>query len=196
MDDIALTAPIYLASPKGAGQNLRQCEIISEINQLIISLESVGKDEVDARLRHHPFALILSQDCDLEQDFKARNGDIPSDKLMPSILFCEVFTAVTIRATGGINNPIWNRVKQNKDERYHFLQKIDAAGDSAGEGIPELCVDFKKYFTIPTDEVYRRIEIGEARRRSVLTSPYLEHFSGRFAYYLSRIALPLDHASD
>ena len=39
-------------------------------------------------------------------------------------------------------------------------------------GIPELGVDFKRYFTIPTDEIYKRIEKGEVRRRCVLMSPY------------------------
>jgi hypothetical protein len=57
-------------------------------------------------------------------------------------------------------------------------------------------IDFKRYFTIPADETYRRVELGEAQRRCVLQSPYLEHLSSRFAYYLSRVALPLDHVSE
>jgi hypothetical protein len=70
------------------------------------------------------------------------------------------------------------------------------ACDRLQEGLPELAIDFKRYFTVPTDEVYRRIELGEARRRCLLISPYLEHLSSRYAYFLSRIALPVDHASE
>ena len=46
------------------------------------------------------------------------------------------------------------------------------------------------------EEVYRRIELKMAIRRSIMESPYLEHLSSRFAYYLSRIALPSEHSSD
>jgi hypothetical protein len=64
------------------------------------------------------------------------------------------------------------------------------------EGLSELAIDFKKYFTLPIEELYRRIEIGEAQRRCVLVSPYMEHVCNRFSYFLSRIALPFDHASE
>jgi hypothetical protein len=86
-------------------------------------------------------------------------------------------------------------VKINKHERYHFLQLVEPSCDAQGTGLVELGIDFKRYFTLPTEEVYKRVEIGSAKRRCVLESPYLEHFSTRFAYYLSRVALPQDHAS-
>lgn len=63
-------------------------------------------------------------------------------------------------------------------------------------GLPELGIDFKKIFTIPTDEIYQRIALGQVKRRAVLVSPYLEHLSSRFAYFLSRIALPQEHLSE
>ena len=95
-----------------------------------------------------------------------------------------------------MNSTIWDRVKKNKDERYHFLEKIPANCDACGEGLPELGVDFKCYFTLPTEEVYRRVELNKARRRSVIRSPYLEHLSSRFAFFLSRVALPQEHLSE
>jgi hypothetical protein len=89
----------------------------------------------------------------------------------------------------------WARVRQNKDERYQFLQKVLPQEDADGEGIPELGIDFKRYFTVPTDEVYYRLESG-ARRRCQMRSPYLEHLSTRFGYYQFRVALPAEHQSE
>ena len=96
----------------------------------------------------------------------------------------------------GLGSKAWARIQANKDERYHFLQKAEAIDDVRGEGLPELGIDFKRYFTIPTEEVYWRVHQKEAQRRCVLQSPYLEHLSSRFAYFLSRVALLEDHFSE
>jgi hypothetical protein len=68
--------------------------------------------------------------------------------------------------------------------------------DVMGEGLPELGIDFKRYFTISAAEVYIRLDSNEIQRRCRLVSPYLEHFSTRFAYYQFRVALPADHYSE
>jgi hypothetical protein len=59
-----------------------------------------------------------------------------------------------------------------------------------------MAIDFKRYFTLPTDELYLRVERQETRRRCGLKSPYLEHLSARFSCFLSRVALPEDHFSE
>jgi hypothetical protein len=143
----------------------------------------------------HHYAVVLTQECELDQDFKARQGANKPDKLIPNLLFCQVSTAEEIRGTIS-GSDIWKRVWQNKDERYHFLQKVDAACDALQQGLPELAIDFKRYFTVATEEVYKRIEINEAGRRCVLVGPYLEHLSSRFAYFIGRVALPEDHFSE
>ncbi|HEY8505607.1 MAG TPA: hypothetical protein VIL46_13565, partial [Gemmataceae bacterium] len=168
------------------------------LSQVTIDPSAIRAIPPTLRETIHPFAVVLTQDCDLEQDFRVRFPEAkPSDKLIPGVLFCEVATAEElfgiIRQT---NKKLWDRIKISKDERYHFLQKVDPSSDLLNEGLPELAIDFKRYFTIPTDEVYRRIEVGEAKRRCVLVSPYLEHLSSRFAYFLSRVALPEDHFSE
>jgi hypothetical protein len=160
----------------------------------MLDIESLGQ-ELRITPMLHPFAVVMTQDCDLEQDFRARDGQNKSDKRIPNVLFCQIITAEELRGGVGITSDIWKRIRNNKDERYQFLQVVARGEDSHDEGLPELGVDFKRYFTMPTDEVYRRIARGEAQRRCFLNSPYLEHFSSRFAYFLSRIALPSDHAS-
>jgi len=188
---------IYLASPTGKPMCLRQGEILTNVVRIKLDLATLGTSKLDVVTFVHPYAMIVTQDCDLEQDFNVRFREPKvSDKLLPSILFCELATAVELRGTTGITSDIWRRISQNKDERYHFLQAVEAGSDAQQSGLPELGIDFKRVFTLPTDELYLRIELGEAKRRSVLQSPYLEHLSERLAHFNSRVALPEDHFSE
>jgi hypothetical protein len=176
------------------GSSLRQCEILSDLIQVHLDVACIGSGAEVALRRKHPFAIVLSQDCDLTQDGRARIGTTNTDKMIPSVLFCEVTTANELKST--LDQRRWDAIKINDNKRYQFLQKIEPHEDALGEGLPELGIDFKRFFTIPTDEVYRRIELKEAKRRCVLCSPYLEHLSTRFAYFLSRVALDPDHVSE
>jgi len=86
-------------------------------------------------------------------------------------------------------------VQQNKDERYQVLQNVPLDADALGIGVVALGIDFKRYFTLPTAEVYRQLELRleNCSRRTVLLSPYLEHFSVRASGFQCRVALPIDH---
>jgi hypothetical protein len=84
---------------------------------------------------------------------------------------------------------IWKRIKGNQDERYHRFEAMTPADDLMQEGVDPLVVDFKRVFSFPTQELYYRLSHG-VRRRGVLKSPFLHHFSSRFAYYCLRVALP------
>lgn len=149
---------------------------------------------------------MLSQDCDLDWDFTARLSQRKLQRLIPNVLLCEVKPA-EVRAQEIVDSEgskdsnksrIWTRIKQNKDERYQFFETIEKCHDlhQDDEAIGELVIDFKRYFTIPTDELYVRIKHGETKRRCRLIHPYLEHLSSRFAYFQSRVALPEDHQSE
>lgn len=164
--------------------------------QVDVENEKQGKMPVLFNRVIHPFAIVVTQDCDLIQDYAVRmESNFSSDKIIPSILFCEVITAEQLRGSGGIKSDIWKRIRMNRDERYHFLEKVSSVDDSLKEGLPELGIDFKRYFTLPTTEVYMRLET-DVKRRCRLISPYLEHFSTRFCYYQFRVALPKDHFSE
>jgi hypothetical protein len=175
---------------------LRQGEILTGLIQLKLALDSLHSDE--GPIFHpvaHPFAIVVTQDCDVIQDFIPRQqGQLSSDKIIPNVLFCEVTTAQELFSQIR-GSDIKKRIKQNKDERYQFLEKVPLEDDALGEGLLELGIDFKRYFSIPTDEVYLRLKNG-TRRRCRLFSPYLENFSSRFYYYQSRVALPAEHRSE
>ncbi len=195
---MAASSNIYRVTAPGTDVGLYQGEILSNLIQARLDLSTVGTESPAIEFIMHPFALVITQDCDLDQDYKARQGQNKADKLLPSILFCELPEAGLLRGsskTTGMTSEIWKRISQNKDERYHFLEKVEPNCEVLQQGLPELGIDFKRYFTIPTEEVYQRVEMGEAKRRCVLVSPYMEHLCARFAYFLSRIALPEDHYS-
>ena len=178
------------------GNSLRQGEIISGLVRGRQALDSFSNEVPEFLFEAHPYAIILSQDCDLEQDWKRRQeqglAEIQAPSL-PEILFAQLVTARELRSKG-LTSEAWRRIKINKDERYQFLEQAPQESDAQGQGLPEFGIDFKRYFTIPTAEVYKQIEL-DARRRCRLLSPYLEHLSTRFCFYQFRVALPEDHRS-
>lgn len=193
-------SPYCVVAP-GGERPLRQGEILARVVVLRVDPATLGTDDLQIERVEIPFALILTQDCDLEQDYSVRFGRSGSgtDKLLPGILLTEVNTAEdTFARIAAGNQKQWNRlaIQSNRNPRFHFLQRVESGCDRLNEGLPELTIDFKRYFTIPPDELYRRVELGEAVRRCALVSPYLEHLGQRFAAYLSRVGLPTDHASE
>lgn len=189
---------IYLPSQPGG---IRQGEILTNVVQIRLALSTLEAEQKEIDRVTHPYAIVLSQDCDLDWDWRVRtyppepgeNTEQRQQKILPSILFGEMTTAAALRTL--VTGQIWARIRLNKDERYHFLEAVSKEDDAVGEELPELGIDFKHYFTVPTDELYRRVQIGEAKRRCRFKSPYLEHLSTRFCYYQFRIALPQEHHS-
>jgi hypothetical protein len=178
----------------GQKDRLYQGEIVSNLVQGCLDVTMLGtrgRPRVD--LITHPYAMVVTQDCDLESDFMLRTAQRYSGSALRSVLLCEVSLAEELRNAQEMKSNIWQRVRANKDERYQYLRAIGSHLDALGEGVPDLAIDFKRYFTIPTDEFYRRLELGEVRRRAYLISPWKEHLSTRFFYYLYRVALPEDH---
>lgn len=190
------TEPIYEpSSPEGG---LRQGEILCDLIQFMVDRQGSepGAAPSQGAEKIHPFALVVSQDCDLDWDFKARQeGGANQQRLVPNVLFCEVTTAENLRARSDIKSDLWKLIKGNRDERYQFLQKVEETEDYRLQGLPELAVDFKRYFTIPTEEVYIQLKSG-TQRRCRLRTPYVEHLSSRFYSFQSRVALPSPHSSE
>ena len=183
---------------------LRQGELLSNVIETVADIDSQSESPGSFREISHPFAFIVSQDCDLDLDFAHTANGHSESRSVPTVLFCEAMGAKASaqqivdseRSRDTNRSRIWARVKVNKDERYHFFEKIGTAQDLQAQEIDELVVDFKRYFTVPTGELYARISLGETKRRCRLVSPYLEHLSSRFAFYLSRVALPEDYYSE
>lgn len=190
---------IYAPTADGA---LRQGELICGLHEYRPvesgNQGSTAGDSIQVTRRVHPYAIVMSQDCDLEQDHLARvaqGGGVLAggpDRLLPNVIFCEVVEASTLRLQDGLNSDLWRRVLRNSHQRYQYLSKVPPARDRSRTGLPDLGIDFKKYFTVPTSFVYEQLSTT-VERRCRLVSPYLEHLSTRFSYYQFRIALPMNH---
>ena len=196
---------MFSRSPGGIGSALRQGEILSNVVELQIDPEtiiSVDADRVyDVNPIKHPFAIVVSQDCDLEQDFNYRYGKRGSQRNeLTSVLLCQAEDVDKFRKSEVYKILFKSRTfegnfKKNNEFRFHFIQEIPADLSATDLRVPELGIDFKRYFSMPTDEIYHRIRLEHTQRSSVLESPYRDHFSRRFFDFNSRVALPEEYES-
>lgn len=195
-ENVASVTPIYVAS-ESAGA-LRQSEILTGLSLKRLTIECVRSGEEDLLENvHHPYVMVASQDCDLEQDHPFRADGRSEEAPLPSVLLYEVYTAQELRDFHSeLNSTTWKPLRQNRSERYHFLERVPRGADAEGEGLPELAIDFKRYLTVATDELLARIAMGAVKRRCRLLSPFLEHWSSRHAYFQCRVALPRQHESE
>lgn len=182
----ALAAQINIFTLSELERELRQGEVITGITQYLWNSESELVQPVV-----HPYAFVLNQDCDLYWDYEQRNGRKGS--ALQSVLFYVAMLAIEKRQQMPPGNDLWRRVINNTDERYHLFSRVDAACDLENQGWPSLVIDFKSFFTLPPDEVYRQIGARSARRRSRLNGQYREHLQSRAAFYLQRVMLPAQH---
>jgi hypothetical protein len=197
---VAPNAPIFYIIPR-AEEPIRQTEILCNVRQHAVTLESLNNpDGVEVEPIDHGLAIVVSQDCDLERDFRRREElraggtgiDRADAQLLPSILLCEVYPEATLQSIVKAQSSSRQQFRQNKLERYQFLRAVEASDDALGVGLEAMGIDFKRYFAVPTAELYAQLE-GQCRRRCMLAPQYLEHFSARFSNYLSRIGLPKNH---
>jgi len=152
------------------------------------------------------YSVLLSQDCDLQQDWDANLGlmkltsaDIEErrkleDKILRHLILAPCYIAKAFREGEHIEErhmQTWNKkemekqIKENKHIRYHFLP------NEPGLQEQNLVVDFKHYFSMQRDQFYelakRRHEFEYVCSIALL---YREALSKRFGEYLSRIGFP------
>jgi hypothetical protein len=177
-------------APVLAGERLHQGEILGGLVHVRQSLDSIGTALVQIDELVHPFVVVLTQDCDLEQDFNARAS---GNGKLESILVCPAVDTTQLKGIASTSSFHWKLITGNRDVRYQCLEAIPLDNDSASQGIPSLGCDFKRYFTVPADEVYKRINLKEVTRRCRLITPYAEHFLHRFCNFQARVPLPQNH---
>jgi hypothetical protein len=176
--------PFCLTNLEG---ELRQGEIISGLKYYEIT-PSQEPERLDVHTNALPFVLVATPDCDLFQDF--RHG---GNKMLEVLLFPLEEVGVAKSRTSGNSNQ-WRWVKRNQVSQFYMLTKVPIEHDALGMGIPELVVDFKRYFTLPPAEIYRqcRLAQGGAARRCRLNDIWREDFRQRALSYMGRIGVPSD----
>jgi hypothetical protein len=120
---------VYARSPSGP---FRQSELISDLREPRANLESLqpgGQPVVTTIV--HPLVVIMTQDCDLEAIHRARERGLDSGAV---ILLCDVFVAAELKdlmkASVQMSSKEWTRVKENREERFHFLQAVEISDDA------------------------------------------------------------------
>jgi len=172
---------------------LRQGEIIEDVVELIPLLEtsSINEGKIPVQKDPHKYSIVVSQGCDLEWDYRVRQGDqsVPEHKLLRHVLFCDLFAKDYVRDFSNLkSSELFGRVVGNQNIRFHHLAEA-SIGDTS-ETIPELIADFKSTFSLPCDYVYWLIDAGQSTRKGYMPAPYLQDFMQRLHSFLSRVALP------
>lgn len=155
----------------------------------------VSGKELIIEERTLPYAVVLTQDCDLLQDYnnKINNaGNSKHDKYLPTLLISPAYPAETFKEGKHLDNQDlimhrystdqFKQITQNNNARCHFLSS------NINFNIPELVIDFKHYFTIKRDLFYT--EIFQNKYLATVSELFRESLSQRFCNYLSRIGLP------
>lgn len=171
---------------------LRQGEIVANLLEpklQIAELTAIDSSQ-PAKVEpvNHPYSMIVSPDCDLEWDYKARNDKALSHKLLTNMMFCELFPPEDITDQSKRKSEAFRLIKHKQDQRYHYLETAQVSGTD--ESLPELIADFKVTFSLPVEFVYWLILTNQAIRKGGLLSPYLEDFMHRLYSFLGRVATP------
>jgi hypothetical protein len=143
-----------------------------------------------------PLVVVLTQDCDLEQDARYQAPDgTPSthDKKLFSALVVPLYNAEHVYQGQHLidlgltmtqvphKGMTGSNLKQNERPRYHYLNFPDDIP------IVPAIADFKHYFSVNLAYLQKLRQKQFVCRLSEL---YREDLSQRFAAYLSRIGLP------
>lgn len=144
---------------------------------------------------HHAATVVIHSDCDLLQDFRARtearqNGRVleRTDKaLVNEVLMCDAFLPNEIheRKPG---RDFRKRVAQNQEERYHTLEFRPI--QIGGSQVSTLVLDFRKTFSIDTENLYAAIAAGGVQRVGLIPDVYVHDLMHRSFGYMSRVGLP------
>src|SRR5208337_862518 len=125
---------------------------VSLIQAITYTLNPKGKREYDVNEMKYDYTVILTQECDLEQDYKNRiEAQEDQDSYIQMILMAPAYLAESLRSgihlekygqkMQYINNRDWNKLRQQENKRYHHI-KADA-----DMNVPELTIDFKHFYT-------------------------------------------------
>lgn len=143
-----------------------------------------------------PLVVVLTQDCDLAQDFKfrcSRTRPATQDKFLLSVLVAPLYNVEHVYLGEHLseinlkmseirkNKTPGQYLRNNETPRYHYLEFPDAT-----PVVPSV-IDFKHYFS--TNIEYLK-ETKKTNFICQLSDLYREDVSQRFSSFLARIGLP------
>lgn len=178
------------------GEALQQSDILANVRTF--ELSGFNGNVPMGIVHDFGYAVVVTQACDLEQDFKARfppssGSTVSQDKLLFSIMLCGAYRADAVKAglhrqgAVKISSKIWSVIERNGEPRYQYLGHVPMLGES-------LIADFKDYFFVSCDYLYDQIRARprHTRRVASMEAPYREQVLQRFTNYIGRVGLPHD----
>lgn len=189
--------------PAPANGPLRQGEILRDVwehRALVPASKRQTDDPVEFVSIQHPLMVVMSADCDLEQDYKARHPEFaapehrdkfrsaPEKYQISYVILCEAFEETSIRSLLPLGREFWNRVRGNQDERYHRFPSATIRGQELV--LPDLYLDFKRYSPISTEQLYAGLATEGLERVAIVPPIYLHDLLHRFYGFLSRVGTP------
>lgn len=177
---------------KNENQRITQGDIFKDIEYIEYVVEKEGVIEVSKIV--FPFVIVLTQDCDLEQDYnsRAKSATSNNDKWLLSVLVAPIYNVEHVYIGEHLSElglKMENVPKKgssgsflitNQRPRYHYL-------NFEGDVLLPSVIDFKHYFSVNVNLLTQIIETNFVCSVAEL---YREDISQRFASFLSRIGLP------
>lgn len=144
-----------------------------------------------------PYAIVLTQACDLEQYYNSKKLAKDNDKYLISVIVAPLYRmddflsgehlsqlGLKMSTIGRRDKSPAKNIIQNENKRYHYIA-MKAVGNR--DVIIENVIDFKHYFTVTIN--YLNMKLAKDYYCSVDVL-FRELISQRFSNFLSRIGLP------
>lgn len=185
-------------SVKWEDGQIHQGDVYCDIDY--IEYADVIDGRVDISKIRYQYVMVLSQECDLTQDYRERKKKTTGepmiyDKVLQSVIVVPMFNYEHFKDGSHLSNlgfkmatdyinPKRTPAKtlmQNNNPRYHYID--------FGESIPIVpsVMDFKRFFTIDINMLYK---IKNSHYICSVDTLFRERTSQRFSNFLSRIGLP------
>lgn len=181
---------------KANSDRVRQGDIYSKVPYYESYKELKG--EFELTIYEFPYVLVLTQDCDLEQNKSARNKEpapkqqvlTVNDKHLISVIVVPLYNSEHLFSGTHLaeleintltqNSAQKNLIKTNQNPRYHYIEFNEDII------LPNSVIDFKHYYSVSLDW----LESSSKNRICGINPIFRELISQRFSNYLSRIGLP------
>lgn len=176
---------------------INQCDIFKNVEFIEYVKEEGSSIEVSKII--FPHVIVLTQACDLQQDFNARKKLEETktgnhDKFLISVIVAPLYNfedfrqgmhleqlGLIMEAKGRRNKSLCDNIIKNENKRYHYINF------SADVELVESVIDFKHYFSVTVNylnSIYKNNYICS------VDTLYRESISQRFSNFLARIGLP------
>jgi hypothetical protein len=180
---------------KKGPRRISQGGIYRDVEFLEYATEKSGIIEFSKIL--FPLVIVLTQDCDLEQDYKFRYSRDPKkdtqDKWLLSVLVAPLYNAEHVFLGQHMTNlnMIMQEISKGKSPgkflRDNQLPRFHYVEFPADVPITNSIIDFKHYFSVNVKYLH---QIRKNNFVCQVSDLYREDISQRFASFLSRIGLP------